>query len=87
MKIKAHKLFDKQYSKLRKNEQDRVKNAIKTYLASPKSRQLRIHELKGEWSGFSSMSAGGDIRIHFKIIDENTVLFMAALGSHSQLYK
>jgi len=35
---------------------------------------------------YSSISAGGDIRLHYRILDDQTVLFVA-VGSHGQLYQ
>jgi len=48
--------------------------------------QLRNHPLKGEWSGYRSISAGGDCRIPCRIISKEEVIF-TAVGTHNQLYQ
>ncbi|MDR1453559.1 MAG: type II toxin-antitoxin system mRNA interferase toxin, RelE/StbE family [Candidatus Margulisbacteria bacterium] len=87
MKFKTHKIFDKQYAKLRLKEQKRVDEALKLFLTTPNNRKLRNHALRGEWEGFFSISAGGDLRIHYKILENNSLLFVAAVGTHAQLYE
>lgn len=86
MNVDFTKSFNKQFQKLPRKSQDRAKAAVKLYLQDITSPSLRHHALKGEWLGFHSISAGGDLRLHFKMINQNTVLFVA-IGSHSQLYK
>ena len=84
--VKLHKDFEKQLAKLPKKQRDRAIDAIDLFLDEPMEPSLRNHALKGQWLGYRSISAGGDFRLHFKMIDQNTVLFVV-LGSHSQLYK
>jgi mRNA interferase YafQ len=86
MKIITHKNFDKQFAKLRKKEQDCVKESIRLFLADENNPKLRNHKLKGDWLGYSSISAGGDLRIHYKILEDGLILFCATLGKHSELY-
>jgi addiction module RelE/StbE family toxin len=86
MKAAFTKSFDKQFSKLPRKRQEQAKAAVALFLQDVAHPVLRNHALKGEWKGHHSISAGGNLRLHFKMIDENTVLFVA-IGSHSQLYK
>ena len=86
MHVDFTKGFNKQFEKLPRKSQERAKAAVKLFLQNIKAPSLRIHALKGEWLCYHSVSAGGDIRLHFKKINQNTVLFVA-VGSHSQLYK
>jgi addiction module RelE/StbE family toxin len=86
MKIDFSKGFNKQFEKLPQKRQEKARAAIALYLQNPKASSLRLHDLQGKWPGHHSLSAGGDLHIHFKMIDQNTLLFVA-IGSHSQLYK
>lgn len=78
--------FNKQFERLPEKPQKRVRAAIDLFLQDVTSPELRNHALKGKWLGHRSISAGGDLRLHFQVIGEDTVLFVA-VGSHSQLYK
>ena len=60
--------------------------SIGLFIDEPSNRDLRNHALHGKWSGYRSISVGGDLRLHFKVISSNRVLF-EAVGSHDQLYK
>jgi addiction module RelE/StbE family toxin len=87
MKIEYHKNFTKQFERLQRNEQVRVVEVLKLFANEPFAVQLRNHQLKGKLSKFRSISAGGDIRLHYyeKEPDHIVVIFVA-IGSHSQLY-
>lgn len=86
MNVDFSKAFNKQFEKLPQKKQLLAKVAVGLYLQDFNAASLRNHPLKGEWLGYHSISAGGDLRLHFRVINENTVLFVA-VGSHSQLYK
>ena len=61
-------------------------DAIELFLDNPDEPSLRNHALTEGWHGYRSISVDNDLRVHFKMIDDNTVLFVA-IGRHSQLYK
>jgi mRNA interferase YafQ len=86
MNIDFTKSFNKQFEKLPQKLQERAKAAVTLFLEDMETSSLRNHPLKGEWLGYRSISAGGDLRLHFKLINQNSVLFVA-VGSHSQLYR
>jgi addiction module RelE/StbE family toxin len=86
MNVDFTKPFNKQFEKLPQKRQEQAKAAITLFLEDVAATTLRNHALKGEWLDHNSISAGGDLRLHLKMINENTVLFVA-VGSHSQLYK
>lgn len=86
MNVDFTKAFDKQFQKLGSKRQARAREAVSLFLNDVAAPSLRVHSLKGEWAGHGSLSAGGDLRLHFRMIDEDTVLFVA-VGTHSQLYK
>lgn len=80
------KAFDKQFIKLSAKKQKQVKDAIGKFIDNNQAPSLRLHGLKGKWQGHYSISVGGDLRLHFRLVDDTTALFIA-VGSHSQLYK
>ena len=80
------KRFVKQYAKLPSAKQGAVDSALLLYLEEPDAPKLRRHALKGEYAGQASISAGGDLRIHL-IEDDEIVIVVVCVGSHSQLYK
>ena len=84
--IKLHKDFEKQLAKLPKKRRDKVVDAIELFLENPTESSLRNHTLIAEWAGYGSISAGGDLRLHFKILSGDVVYFVA-VSTHSQLYK
>lgn len=84
--VTFHKDFEKQLAKLPKKRRDKVIDTIDLFLDNPDESSLRNHALKGEWTGFRSISAGGDLRLHYEQFSDNSVLFVA-VGTHSQLYR
>ena len=46
---------------------------------------LNNHTLGGEWAGHRSINITGDIRVIFRQISDDYVVFVA-IGSHSELY-
>lgn len=86
MDVDFTKAFNKQFEKLTDKKQKQARAAVALFLQDVATPSLRNHALKGEWLGYRSISAGGDFRLHFKMIDKNTVLFVA-VGTHSQLYR
>jgi addiction module RelE/StbE family toxin len=84
MRIEFSKNFEKEYQKLPAKKQDKVDAAITLFMTDSDSRALRNHALKGEWLGHYSISAGGDLRLHFKLIGD--IALFVSVGTHSQLY-
>jgi addiction module RelE/StbE family toxin len=78
--------FDRQFKEnLTGREKNQVLDAIDLFIREPFHKDLRNHALKGEWAGHRSISVGGDMRLHFKMLDEVTAHFVA-IGTHKQLY-
>jgi addiction module RelE/StbE family toxin len=87
MKIEYHKNFTKQFEKLQRNEQERVLDTLKLFENEPFAEQLRNHHLKGELFRFRSISAGGDLRLHYYEKEPNHIIVVfVAIASHSHLY-
>jgi addiction module RelE/StbE family toxin len=87
MNIDFSKSFDRQFqSRLTAIQRQKAIETIELFIDEPSHKDLRNHALHGKWSGYRSISIGGDLRLHFKVISSNRVLF-EAVGSHDQLYK
>ena len=86
MRIEYHKNFTKQFEKLKRKEQERVINSLKLFEKEPFTVELRNHQLKGNLSQFRSISAGGDLRLHYYEKEPEHIVVFVAVGSHSQLY-
>ncbi|MCL5112957.1 MAG: type II toxin-antitoxin system mRNA interferase toxin, RelE/StbE family [Patescibacteria group bacterium] len=87
MKVRFSPDFDKQFSiRLNKREQIKVIDTIELFQDDPFRKDLRNHPLNGKWLGHRSISIGGDLRLHFKMLDEDIAYFVA-VGSHYQLYR
>lgn len=86
MTTRFHKDFDKELAKLPQKRRDKVIDAIELFMDEPMKPSLRNHALVAEWKGYRSISAGGDLRVHFKMLDDEIAYFVA-VGTHSQLYR
>jgi addiction module RelE/StbE family toxin len=87
MNIDFSKGFDRQFqSRLNAQQRQRALEAIELFIDQPFHKDLRNHVLYDKWKGYRSISVGGDLRLHFKIISTDRVLF-EAIGSHAQLYQ
>lgn len=87
MNIDFSKSFDQQFqSRLTARQRQQALDAIELFIDEPFHKDLRNHVLYGKWKGYRSISVGGDLRLHFKAISVDRVLF-EAVGSHDQLYR
>ncbi len=85
MQLRRHKSFEKDYRKLKKAQRDRLKQTFRLFITDPMHPDLYNHSLTGEWTGYRSISFGGDWRAHYKLVNGEAVF--VACGTHSQLYK
>ena len=85
MEIFLHKNFVKKYDKLRSGEKKRFKERRDIFLKDPYNPILNNHALNGKYMGYRSISVAGNIRIIYKFLDKDTVLF-SEMGTHSELY-
>lgn len=85
-KYQFSKRFQKQYMKLLPNQQDKVNQALADFLMSQNLAKLRIHKLSGKLKDVTSISAGGDLRIHLLEENDAIVIIVLEVGSHAQLY-
>jgi addiction module RelE/StbE family toxin len=86
MTLAFTKTFDKQFEKLPQKLQLRVKATLIMFLDDPSNRKLRNHKLVGNYLSIRSISAGGDLRLHYQLTSDDVAEF-ESLGTHSQLYK
>ena len=86
MKIIFHKSFLKSYGKLRSGEQKRFDKCQALFLQDPLSASLNNHPLKGKYDNCRSINIGGDLRAIFKMLDEDTAIFMD-IDTHPNLYE
>jgi addiction module RelE/StbE family toxin len=86
MNVRFQKSFTEQFSKLSKTQKRVVKDALEMFGEDPVHASLRNHPLKGRWSSYRSIAADDDLRLHYRILDEDTALFVA-VGTHDQLYR
>lgn len=85
MKIIFHKNFEKQYKKLSDKIKQKVKEKNIIFEKDHYDSALNNHALHGKYMGYRSISVTGNIRIVYKFLDKNTILF-AEIGTHSELY-
>jgi addiction module RelE/StbE family toxin len=87
MQLKFDKKFVKHYNKLPVKIQGRVSDAIELFKIDPDTHSLRNHRLTGNMKKVWSISAGGDVRIHYtKHLNGEIIIFFIDVGTHSQLY-
>lgn len=85
MEIFLSKNFIKGYKKLRSGEKKKFKERRDIFLNDPSNPLLNNHALHGKYMGYRSIAVAGDLRIIYKFLDKNAVLF-AEIGSHNKLY-
>ncbi|MCL2889241.1 MAG: hypothetical protein FWE65_02325 [Eggerthellaceae bacterium] len=85
-KLVFHRRFEKQYLQLQPAQKERVKAALALFIVDARDPSLRVHRLIGEHKGQSSVSAGGDLRIHVLEDEDSETVVVLQVGSHSQLY-
>ena len=85
MNIQYLPKFKKQYKKLPQKFQLQFDERLNPFLTDSIDSRLRIHPLKGKYAGYWSMNINGDIRALYIIQDETLIIF-ALIGSHSELY-
>lgn len=85
MRIETHRQYEKAWTKRTPKQRQWALAAIKMFLLEAAHPQLRLHQLKGDYYPQYTISAGGDLRIHFLRKDESTIVLML-IGTHAQLY-
>ena len=84
MQVIYQNSFLRQLKKLPKDLQEETLEKISLFKKDPTNKQLKVHKLKGKFSGFSSFSVNYSYRIMFEIIDNN--YHFLEFGNHD-MYK
>ncbi len=85
MTIKYDKKFKQQYKKLSDKHRKQFDNRLRLFVEDETNSLLRVHPLKGKYTGYYSMNISGDLRALFYKAGDEIVIF-ALIGTHSQLY-
>lgn len=85
MEVIFHRTFLRQYKKVPSRAQEQFYERLELWLENPTHPSLRIHTLKGKYTGYWSMNITGDIRALYREEGKEVVIF-AFIGTHSQLY-
>lgn len=85
MQIVTHRQYDKAYAKLTSKQQLKAKIVVRLFVNDPSNSRLRMHQLSGNYYPQWSLSVGGDLRIHFTKLSDDTIILMT-IGTHAQLY-
>lgn len=89
MHIDRHPTFKKHFKKRIAHDHKlmaRTKNRIQLFMDNPHHPLLRDHALKGLDEDLRAFSITGDIRIVYRVLDDNTIQFID-IGTHNQVYK
>lgn len=86
MIIIFHRSFEKQYKKLPLKIQKKVKERNILFTNDLFDPRLNNHALSGKYTGYRSINMTGDTRIVYKLLKDDTALFVA-VGTHSELYE
>lgn len=78
--------FDQQFTLLSTDQKRAVRDTIELFIEDPFNGSLRNHPLRAEWARYRSVSVDDDLRLHYRVINKDTALFVA-VGTHKQLYK
>lgn len=87
MKVKVHHQFRKNYQKrIASNNllDKRFKERLHLRLKDPTNAILKDHQLVGKLKQYRSFSITGDIRVVYKIENDNLLLYN--IGTHNQVY-
>lgn len=84
MKIIFHSNFAKQYKKLRRGEQKRVKERLDLFLYDEFNPILNNHPLRGKYLNYRSINITGNLRAIYKL--QNEMRIFITVDTHSNLY-
>jgi addiction module RelE/StbE family toxin len=86
MKVKFQESFTKQFKRISKQQKQLVSDTIELFAEDPMHDSLRNHPLKDKWISYRSISVDDDLRLHYRVIDKGTALFVV-VGTHDELYR
>ena len=86
MRLVFHRNFESGFKKLRKSEQERVKERLALFLEDEFNPALNNHPLKGKFQGYRSINIAGDLRTIYKFQKPDFCIFVT-IDTHNDLYK
>jgi addiction module RelE/StbE family toxin len=86
MEIFLHKNFLKKYKTLKVGEKKRFQERRDTFLEDAFHPILNNHALSGKYKGLRSINIGGDLRVVYDSISDDSVHFVD-IDTHSNLYE
>jgi addiction module RelE/StbE family toxin len=89
MEIQLSPLVIRQLKKIKhydKKLAEKVEKHLLTFKSNPKHPSLRLHKLTGKKERAWSISITMNIRLIYKLVDNNTAYF-TNLGTHDEVYR
>ena len=87
MRIKVHRIFNKQFKKLPQRIKDKTEKTIQVFSKDPRHPSLKNHALTGAMKDLRAISVTGNIRIVFQEFDNYIVVIFLSIGGHDKVYK
>lgn len=85
MKIIFHKHFEKQFKKLSDNQKGVFYERLTLFNKDQFHNLLHNHPLRGNYTGYRSITIAGDLRALYKMIQKEVFIFIA-IDTHDHLY-
>ena len=85
MKVRLHRVFEKQLRKMSSKNQKQAKERIILFSRDSFAPILNNHPLHGKYAGCRSVNVTGDLRAIYQEIDSDTAYFIT-IGTHDDLY-
>ena len=88
MELVYSKKFKNEAKKLVENKVNlkiKVNKVLRDFMEKGREASCYRKPLKGQWFGHEELQVGGDIRIIFRMNEDETRVVLERIGSHSQL--
>ena len=88
MNVGGHPKFQRAYNRRIASNRKLVRKfheRVDLFQNNPQNPLLNDHPLKGDKRGLRAFSISGDIRVIYRLIDDDHALFLD-IGSHNQVY-
>lgn len=89
--VKENKKFRKSVRKYLRSgriEREDIENVVEILVSGEKlESRHKDHELKGNFNGIRECHIESDLLLLYQIDEENKILFLVNVGSHSELFK
>jgi addiction module RelE/StbE family toxin len=86
IQIIYHRNFKKSFRKLKKTDQEAVKERLKIFILDQNHSLLNNHALHGKFYGCRSINVTGDLRLIYEEVNNGLVL-LHEVDNHSNLYR